>query len=163
MNVTGSPVAGRAASLERVGFHASHAALFVRSQSYLFTIHSCLCNRPSLRSQQGAIAPRLLTGLTTGGKIDNWASLYRCRYMYICIGPRHIFQPLPRGRHRLLALSRAPAGLCQKGAAAKSELAALPQSPQSALCFPKGTKGAVTLCVERVHSYLFTLSIKLGR
>lgn len=45
------------------------------------------------------------------------------------------------GKGTVSSLSRAPAGLCQKELAAKSDLAALSQS-QSALCFQNGAKGS---------------------
>lgn len=68
--------------------------------------------------------------------------------------------PSPAGRGTVSALSRAPAGLCQKGLQQRASWQRSASSPQSALCFPKGTKGVrPSASSESIVIYLL-LSIK---
>lgn len=140
VNVTPSPVAEEGSVPGARGFHASHAALivFVRSQSYLFTIHSCLraTARPCIANREPS-RPPLLTGLIHRGK-NRYLSLYiDVGYTYICIGPQQTSRSAPR--QRASSSSRAPAGFYQKELAAKSDLAALSQLTTVCSLFPEGS------------------------
>lgn len=77
VNVTPSPVAKEGSVPGARGFHASHAALFVfvRSQSYLFTIHSCLraTARPCIANREPSRPPP--HGANPQGK-NRYLSLY---------------------------------------------------------------------------------------
>lgn len=77
--------------------------------------------------------------------------------MYICVGPR--YQPLSRGEGHCLVSEQGPCRGFVKRGCSKERFGRLPNSPQSALCFQRELRGQ-TLSVERVHSYLFIMSIK---